>query len=81
MAGCIPNFVPNLLCMLILTLFDLHCHLKATSRQSPHNYLFFLCIMPRNVLKLTLKGLLVKTRTDHPGKITWVSNKCERMQD
>jgi len=37
--------------------------------------------MPRNVLKLTLKGLLVKTRTDHPGKITWVSNKCERMQD
>jgi len=64
-AGCIANFVLNLLCMLILILFYLHCHLRATSRHSPHNYLFFLCIVPRNVLKLTLKGLLVKTCTDH----------------
>jgi hypothetical protein len=77
MASCIPDFVPNLLCMLILTLFSLHCHLRTTSRQSPHNEFFFLCIVPRNVLKLTLKGPLVKTRTDHPGTIKWASKKCE----
>lgn len=39
-------------------------------------YLFF-CIVPRNFLKLTLKGLLAKTCTDYQGTIKWVSKKCE----
>jgi hypothetical protein len=76
MASCIPDFVPNLFRMQILTVFYLHCQLRATSRQSPHTY-FFLCIVPRNVLEWTLKGLVVKTQTNHPGTITWVPKKCE----
>jgi hypothetical protein len=32
MACCIPDFVPNVFCMQILTLFYLHCQLRATSK-------------------------------------------------
>lgn len=59
------------------SIYIVSCGLQVDRAPTVIYLFFFFCIVSRNVLKLTLKGLLAKTCTDHQGTIKWVSKKCE----